>query len=66
MADCRWIVREGRGVKYFAYTTCEKGYNPLTRVNTVQGIKEFYENRMCPICKGTIKIDLTLIEEAEE
>lgn len=65
MSTCRWIVREGKGFKYWAFTTCKKGFNPLSRVSTIQGIKEYYDGKMCPICKNVIEIDLKNVEATE-
>ena len=65
MNTCRWIVRECKGFKYWAFTTCKQGYNPLSKVSTIQGIKECYDGRLYPICKNVIEIDLTNVEVAE-
>ena len=65
MNTCRWIVREGKGFKYWAFTTCKQGFNPLSRASTIQDIKEYYDGRMCPICKNVIEIDLKDVERIE-
>ena len=59
---CKWIVRYGNGVKYFAFTTCKKGFNPL-RGNTVEQVKELYESRYCPICGRPITLDTWIVED---
>lgn len=61
---CKWIVRYGYGVKYFALTTCKGGFNPL-RGNTVDQVKDLYEDRYCPICGRPITLDTWIVEENE-
>ena len=52
---CRWVVREGSGTRYWAMTTCKRGFNPLTRVRHVKDIKKVYDGCYCPICGRPIK-----------
>ena len=59
---CRWIVREGTGFKYWAFTTCKKGFNPLTKVSKLEAIKPEYDGRQCPICRKPIECDLSLVD----
>lgn len=58
---CRWIVREGTSVKYWAFTPCKKGFNPLTKVSKMEHIKPEYDGRQCPICRKPIECDLSLL-----
>lgn len=63
---CRWVIREGRGFRYWALTTCKRGFNPLTRVNESGDIKKYYDGRLCPICGRKISCDTSLLIDAEE
>lgn len=58
---CKWVVRYGNGNKYWALTTCKRGFNPL-RGNTVEQLKDQYERRYCPICGRPIHLKTTLTE----
>lgn len=61
---CRWIVREGFVIPYWARTTCTKsGFNPLTRAAHVYDIKELYDDRICPICGRPISCSGYVFEE---
>lgn len=50
----------------WAFTTCKKGFNPLTRVNESGDIKKYYDGRSCPICGRKITCDTSLLIDAEE
>ena len=66
MSKCKWIVREGKGFKYWAYTTCKRGFNPLTKVYTIQGVKDYYGGKLCPICNKPIELNLNLLGSEEK
>ena len=59
---CKWVVRYGNDPKYWALTTCKRGFNPL-RGNTVEQVKDQYERRYCPICGRQIHLETGLVEE---
>lgn len=61
--SCRWVVRDGNNNTYWAYTTCNPGFNYLSKVHSKDGIIPCYDKRLCPICGKKIKIDLKLIED---
>lgn len=61
---CRWIIRWGNGVKYWALTTCKRGFNPL-RGDTVEQVEEQYNDRCCPICGRPIWIDTCIVSEVQ-
>lgn len=65
MEVCRWIVREGNGFPYWAFTTCKKGFNPLTKVSKVSEIRPQYENRLCPICGKNIELNMEIVEDED-
>ena len=63
---CRWIYRPGTNNTHWAMTTCKKGYNYLSKLNGSEpyvGVADSYNGRMCPICKKSIKMDYSIIEE---
>lgn len=61
---CKWVVRYGNEPKYWALTTCKRGFNPL-RGNTVEQVKDLYEGRICLICGRPIHLQTTIVEEQE-
>jgi hypothetical protein len=62
---CKWIVREGSGFLFWAYTPCKSGFNPLSRINKVEQIKPCYDGRQCPICGKPIECNIELVAESE-
>lgn len=62
---CKWIVREGSGFPFWAYTTCKSGFNPLSRISKVEQIKPYYDGRQCPICSKPIECNIELVAEIE-
>ena len=65
MDKCRWIIREGSGFKFWARTTCIKGFNPLSKISKLESIRSEYEGRLCPICGKPIVIITELVEGFE-
>ena len=66
MDRCRWIIREGKGFRFWARTTCtERGFNPLSKISKIDNIKSEYDGRLCPICGKPIECDTTLVEGFE-
>jgi len=55
MEYCEWAVREGNVVPYWAFTPCKPGYNPL-KIKRASQLKEYYNNRLCPICHKRIRL----------
>lgn len=64
--SCKWIVREGNGFPFWAYTTCKSGFNPLSRICKVRQIKPLYDGRRCPICGNLIECNIELVAESED
>ena len=60
--NCKWVVRPGTNNSFFAFTPCKKGFNYLSKVKTVDAIKDVYEGRQCPICGKSIEIVMDLLE----
>lgn len=62
---CRWIYRPGINNSHWAMTTCKKGFNYLSKINHCEpyiGCADAYNNRLCPICNKSIKIDYCIID----
>lgn len=59
---CEWAVREGNGVKYWGHTPCVPGFNPL-KINRVGQLKEYYNDRLCPICRRPIRLKGYVFDE---
>ena len=64
--NCKWIVREGIGFPFWAYTPCKRGFNPLSRIKKAEQIKPFYDGRKCPICGKPIECNIELVTESED
>ncbi len=62
---CKWIVREGTGNTFWAYTPCKSGFNYLSRIKKAEDIKPFYDGRMCPICEKPIECNVDLLTDME-
>lgn len=60
--ECEWTVRPGTNDTFWASTPCKPGFNYLSKVKKAESIKDVYEGRQCPICGGSIKIDMSLME----
>lgn len=66
---CRWIYRPGFNNSHWAYTTCKKGFNYLSRLQHSEsyiGVADYYNNKQCPICGKRIKMDYSIIDVGKE
>lgn len=65
---CKWVARPGWNNSFWAYTTCKKGFNYLSKISRAKDIKVVYDGRICPICGKIIEcnIELVIDEESEE
>jgi hypothetical protein len=52
---CKWVVRPGTNNSLWAYTTCNPGFNYLSKVDKAEQIKPVYDGCECPICKKPIE-----------
>ena len=60
--ECNWVIRPGTVNSFWAFTPCKPGFNYLEKFNKPEGIAEYYNGRLCPICGGVIKCNTELIE----
>lgn len=63
---CRWIVRYGTKPKCWALTTCKRGFNPLGKASTIDGLIQEYNGRYCPICGRPIWLDFAIMDGEEQ
>ena len=59
---CKWIIRDGTNNTFWAFTPCQRGFNYLSKVNTVDQIKPTYDGARCPICGNTIECNTELLD----
>lgn len=61
---CKWIYRPGLNNSHWAYTTCEGGFNYLSKLLNSEpyiGVADYYNGKQCPICGKCIEINYDLI-----
>ena len=66
---CRWVYRPGTAGSHWAFTTCKKGFNLLSKIKGEEsevGCADVYNGRLCPICGRAIRIDYCIIQDTEE
>ena len=66
---CRWIYRPGLNNSHWAYTTCKRGFNYLSKLHNSDpyiGVADYYNNSQCPICGKRIKMDYSIIDVRKE
>ena len=64
--NCKWTVRPGTNNSFWAFTPCKRGFNYLSKVKTIDAIKDAYDGRLCPICGKNIEINMSLLEDIIE
>ena len=64
--NCKWIVRDGTNNSFWALTTCQRGFNYLSKVSNARQIKPIYDGRLCPICGNPIECNVELVEGSDK
>ena len=63
---CKWIYRPGiREIDHFAVATCDHDTKYLSKITGAKqevGCADFYNGKMCPVCKKPIKMDYVFME----
>ena len=68
--SCVWTYRPGTNHSHWAQTSCKKeGFNYLSKIKNGEpyiGVADYYNNKECPICKKSIKIDYSNLKINKE